>query len=100
MSHEMIGGIFSLFPYLFALAFLAAIVGGVRSRLAQSRRRQQDFHWFAGRHPDCLQPGRVACPCCGGSRINARGLMQQTYMREHFCVTCGHTLYYSREDGR
>jgi hypothetical protein len=29
----------------------------------------------------------------------ARGLMQRTYMREHFCVTCGQILYYSREDG-
>ena len=96
MSYEMSHAIRTFLPYVVAVAFVA--VWGTRL-LAQYRRRAQNFYWFAGRHPDCVQHGRVACPSCGGSRINARGLMQRTYMREHFCVTCGHTLYYSREDG-
>jgi hypothetical protein len=87
----------------FAIVFgIVAVVIGVswwQHFLAQNRRRQQNFRWFAERHPQCVTQGRVSCSHCGGSRINARGLMRHTYMREHFCVTCGQTLYYSPEGG-
>ncbi len=85
-----------------ALPILIVVIIGViwgQSYLAQNRRRQQNFQSFTRQYPQCVQQGRVICPHCNGSRINARGLMQRTFMREHFCVTCGQTLYYSPEDG-
>ena len=97
MSYDADALIKALLPYVVGVGIVTA--WGMRW-LAQNRRREQDFQWFAGRHPDCVRQGRVVCPYCRGARIHARSLLQHTYMREHFCVTCGHTLYYSPEDGR
>jgi hypothetical protein len=62
-----------------------------------SRPHGISFHVLVYRQ--CVRPARVTCPHRGGSWIHARGLMQRTFMREHFCVTCGQALHYSPEDG-
>jgi hypothetical protein len=59
--------------------------------------RSRNFEWFRSAHSECIRGSRVSCPHCRGTRVHVRSLMQQTFMREHFCTTCGKTLYYSPE---
>lgn len=63
-----------------------------------AQRLENNFDKYKADHPDCVFGGRVKCYECGSQRVNARGLMNQTYTREHFCVQCGKTLYYSPEN--
>lgn len=52
---------------------------------------------IAENYPDCVHAHSVKCPSCGAHGLRVRGLMQQTYTREHFCGQCGKTLYDSAE---
>ena len=61
-------------------------------------RESQDFSWYRATYPDKVSPGRVTCIDCGGTRLHTERVMQGTYLRRHFCVNCGKTLYYSPED--
>jgi hypothetical protein len=81
---------------ILVLCFAILIMGpGIRRRRFQLK---HNFEWFKAAHPAQVRGSSVFCPGCGGNRIHARGLMQRTYMREHFCTTCGKTLYYSPEN--
>ncbi len=64
-----------------------------------SRMAKQNFDWYRRTHPELVTNNGVKCHSCGGNRIHARGLMQRTFLREHFCTQCGTALYYSREVG-
>jgi predicted SprT family Zn-dependent metalloprotease len=59
--------------------------------------RARDYQWFATEHPDSVSEHGVRCTQCKSSRIHVRSVMNQSYMREHFCARCGTTLYYSEE---
>ncbi len=82
--------------------FFAGVSGFIAYAFVQQRRNRrrmlsQDYQWYKSLHPELVTASGVKCVSCGNSRINARALMRQTYMREHFCVQCGTTLYYSPE---
>lgn len=62
-----------------------------------SKFQTQTYEWYRAQNPSHAHGGGVSCKKCGGTRIHARGLMQHTYTREHFCTQCGTTLYYSPE---
>ena len=73
------------------------IVGFIFNIVQFVRRRSKNYEWYKTEHSGCLKNGKVSCYTCGGTRIHARGLMNHTYTREHFCTQCGTTLYYSPE---
>ena len=64
---------------------------------ALERKASMTFEWFRNTYPQAVTRDRVSCTSCGASRIHVRGLMQQSYLREHFCTRCGTVLYYSPE---
>jgi uncharacterized paraquat-inducible protein A len=80
------------------VGIVSAGVGLVRRSVDIRRKRDMNFDWYRQAYPTNVTTNRVSCFSCGSTRIHARGLMQQTYLREHFCTTCGKTLYYSAED--
>lgn len=65
--------------------------------IRRSRMKRKDYAWYRAENPDCCTDGGTRCFACGASRISVRGLMRHTYMREHFCSTCGQTLFFSPE---
>jgi hypothetical protein len=68
------------------------------SRLsALERKAGMTFKWFNDTYPQSVSGDRISCISCGGTRIHVRGLMQRSYLREHFCTRCGTALYYSPE---
>jgi hypothetical protein len=82
----------------FVLTLIATAVWQILRRDSDARfRRARNLDWFRSAHSNCIQGPRVSCPHCRGTRIHVRSLMQQTFMREHFCTTCGKALYYSPE---
>jgi hypothetical protein len=90
----------TIFATIISFVAFISIVGITlwRQDAAEERlRRSRNFDWFRSTHSNCVQGSRVACPHCRGTRVHVRSLMQQTFMREHFCATCGKTLYYSPE---
>jgi hypothetical protein len=59
---------------------------------------ERDFVWFKRNNPNsCRENGEISCPSCKSNQIRVRGLMEQSYTREHFCGACGTTLFYSPE---
>lgn len=83
----------------FVTCIIASIVTGF---VVHTRWRRQmsahNYDWYRTEHPDLVtRDGSVKCATCGGARVHVRGLMQKTFMREHFCTQCGATLYYSPE---
>lgn len=59
--------------------------------------KAMSYESYKASHPDNVRGNRVTCFHCGGDRINIRSLMNHLYHREHICVQCGKTLYYSPE---
>lgn len=56
------------------------------------------YAWYRQTFPEhAHEKGRVSCRHCGGTHINVRNLMNQTFMRAHSCAQCGETLYFSAE---
>lgn len=64
-----------------------------------SRFQTMTYQWYCQTYPKHAQSGRLSCFACGGTKVHVRGLMNQTYHREHFCQQCGKTLYFSPEQG-
>lgn len=64
-----------------------------------SRFQTMTYQWYCQTYPMHAQSGRLSCFACGGTKVHVRGLMNQTYHREHFCQQCGKTLYFSPEQG-
>jgi hypothetical protein len=64
---------------------------------ALERKAGMTFKWFKDTYPQSVSGDRITCISCSGTRIHVRGLMQQSYLREHFCTRCGTALYYSPE---
>jgi hypothetical protein len=82
----------------FVLTIITTIIWQFLRQASDARfRRGRNFDWFRSTHSNCIQGSRISCPHCHGTRIHVRGLMQRTFMREHFCTTCGKALYYSPE---
>ena len=86
-----------MFFLLFPIVLGVILFSIVQQHRKKQRMREQDYDWYKSAHPDLVTERGVKCASCGNSRINARALMQHTYMREHYCVQCGTTLYYSPE---
>lgn len=84
------------------VGFAGCVIGGIVAssvtRVGMLRRMAaQNYDWYRTEHPEQVTKAGVKCFKCGGGRIHVRGLMQRTYMREHFCTQCGTALYYSPE---
>src|SRR5688572_24696861 len=62
-----------------------------------TRFQTMTYAWYCQTHPKAVVRNRVTCWSCGSGKVHARGLMNRTYHREHFCVQCGLALYYSPE---
>jgi DNA-directed RNA polymerase subunit RPC12/RpoP len=58
---------------------------------------QKSSNWYRSTYPEFSKNGRVTCRHCGSHKISIRGLGRNTFHREHVCVECGKTLYYSPE---
>lgn len=88
--------------------FLLLVSGLSAAYLVEYLRRDKMLRTFADmsydnyklRHPDNVRSNRITCFNCGGNRLNIRAMMDQLYHREHVCVQCGTTLYYTPEQGR
>ena len=57
------------------------------------------YDWYRKTYPENMKGNRISCHHCGGMRVATHRVMNQTYMREHFCPQCGTTLYFSPEAG-
>ena len=57
----------------------------------------QTYNWYREQNPRHVHSNGVSCKGCGGRHIHARGLMQHSYTRVHYCTQCGTNLYYSPE---
>lgn len=66
---------------------------------AQIRKfEERNLEWFKKNHTNsCGENGQISCPSCKSNQVRVRGLMQNTYTREHSCGACGTTLFYSPE---
>lgn len=94
-AYVLYGNIAGLFGVVFGAIWTVA-GGGTYLRIRKYEER--NFTWFRQTYPDsCGAKGQISCISCQGKRISIRGLKQHTYTREHFCGTCGLTLYYSPE---
>lgn len=86
---------------MWAVAFIGvgSLIGWIRLSAIRRVRRlaQMSYDWYRKTYPSLVSGSGVKCHQCGGGRIHVRGLMQHTYLREHFCTQCGTTLYYSPE---
>lgn len=83
---------------LFWLLFGGVLsLAGFRQYFRLNRFEKRNFEWYKRTYPESCERRRVACTSCEGTHIRVRGLMQHSYTREHFCGTCGKTLYYSPE---
>jgi ribosomal protein S27AE len=89
--------------YVFILAASAGVVAVIftlrelQQITAIERKSTMTFEWYKTTSPASVTRVGVICSKCGGDRVHVRNLMGHTYLREHFCVRCGHTLYYSSE---
>ena len=85
-------------PALLVAPFLVIFIGVAWYSL---KRRKgllaKNFAWYKAQNPNYVREGTVKCTGCEGTNTRVRGLMQRTFVREHFCGTCGKTLYYSPE---
>jgi hypothetical protein len=95
-GHYFIGGNSAgLFGLLFGGIWAAV---GLSRYFRINKFENRSFEWYRRKHPElCGSNGRVSCKNCNGKQIRARGLMQHSYTREHFCGVCGTTLYYTPE---
>ena len=85
------------------LIFAAILLFG-RTRLAEqleyarfAKFERKTFDWYVRSNPGSLRNGQVLCRHCGSGRISTKAVHERTYHREHHCVQCGKTLYYSSE---
>lgn len=88
----------------FGVALVASLLMGSlmwRANFARIRLMERienlTYDVYIRNNPHQHRHGSVTCNRCGSHKISARGLMQHTYHREHFCTQCGTTLYYSPE---
>lgn len=80
------------------MAFVAmAAFTMVRGVMRINKFQKKTYLWYKASYPLNVDGNRVTCFSCGSPRINARGLMNHSYHREHYCTQCGATLYYSPE---
>ncbi len=79
---------------LFVTFVIAAII---RSGIQLRNLKKQNYEWYVKTHPKHIHRGRPQCHSCNGSALNVERLMNQTYLRRHYCRNCGTTLYYSPE---
>jgi len=89
----------------FLILVSVASVGAVGYIFATARRRvremkTRDYNWYKQQYPAAFKDGRPTCYSCGGKSVVVKNLMQRTFMREHLCVDCGTTLFYSSEASR
>ncbi len=80
---------------LFVLIPLCVFAFAEMKKLNQ--RKSMNYEWYKSTYPDQVKGNRVSCFVCGNEKIHARALMRRTFLREHFCIQCGKTLYYSPE---
>ncbi|WP_180187938.1 hypothetical protein [Achromobacter insuavis] len=94
--HYLVNGLIgALFGLLFGAVWMIA---GFGQYFRINRFERRNFDWYRHKHPQSYGAnGRVSCAKCNGKHIRVRGLMQRSYTREHFCGTCGTTLYYTPE---
>lgn len=87
-----------MLPAFIGVMFILSGVYVMRTQLQLlSRFEKNTYSRYKDDHPEHVRGNRVSCCECGSSRISARGLMNHTYHREHYCMECGKTLYYSPE---
>lgn len=86
-----------MFEVLFVIGFLFILISLTNFHKENKQRLENNFDKYKVDHPDCISGGKVKCYTCGSQRVHARGLMNRTFTREHFCTQCGTTLYYSPE---
>lgn len=75
-------------------AFAAHVVSHIRGQRNVDR---FDFLWYRQEFPELVKDGRIACYRCHGKDIGVERKMNNSYVRSHYCRSCGTTLYYSRE---
>ena len=80
-----------------AIIFLISFSQVVRVLYLNRKFSSKTFDLYRARYPNAISGGRVKCFNCGSHRISVRGLLRQTYHREHVCSQCGTVLYYSPE---
>lgn len=83
----LLGFGFTIFPSVVAISTWIRI----------TRFQTQTYAWYRENHPQHAHADGVSCKNCGSRRIQVRGLLQQTYTREHVCTQCGTRLFYSPE---
>lgn len=62
-----------------------------------SKFKAKNYAWYRKAYPAAYRDKRITCHSCDSDRVHTRNLMNQTFMREHFCSQCGQTLFYSPE---
>lgn len=86
----------NLMGFVFGI-FLLTVFGSTWYRLR--RYRKKTFLWYKERHLGLVSPdGAVQCHKCQSKLMGVRNLRDWTKTREHFCRTCGETLYFSRTE--
>lgn len=103
----VIGCMLLLGSALKGVADIQTIIGGAFAGLGSynlltSWRRithyqTQTYNWYREQNPSHVHGNGISCKGCGGRHIHARGLMQHSYTRVHYCTQCGTNLYYSPE---
>lgn len=87
----------TLFYVLFCGIFAVGIFIAVRNFLDVAAKKRQNFEWFKQTYPDNVKGTPITCRSCGGENIGTERLMNKTFVRRHFCRTCGTDQYYTPE---
>lgn len=85
--------------FLIYVAIGGLVIWGVVSQFKHyGKMKSQNYDWYKKQHPDLVNNGIVSCNRCAASNVGVERVMNQTYMRRHFCRQCGSNLYYSPEE--
>lgn len=90
-----VAGMFAGIPVTIVLSLVFGIAALSRAKKVWA---SHNYAWYRASFPDhVLSEGRVSCRHCGGRHLQARNLMNHTFVRAHSCAQCGETLYFSPE---
>ena len=83
--------------FILLLLVCAVAYKGISWYLAVRRMKRYNYQWYKAEFPGLVSDKSVKCYQCGSTSIGTERVMQRTYMRTHFCRSCGTKLYFTPE---
>lgn len=85
----------NLFFIFLVFGLVLAIL--IYRQIRVTKLKRMNYSWYLKSHPKNVLNGKVSCHSCASQEIGVERMMQQTYLRRHYCRRCGTNIYYSAE---